>query len=346
MSDKDVSEQGLVLQKEADLASPLKAAAESASFYISESMSANTKRVYQLQWRLFCEWCHDYSTPNFTVEPLPAAPETVAMYLAWLADEKKSWNTICLSLAVIQKVHKVKECSPLPRDSRLVQDTMRGIARRLGTRSQGVDAVDPRDLRAMVAAFPDKPSWTIRNVRNKAMLLLGFAGAMRRSELVALNAEDIKFVPEGLTVLIRRSKTDQTGEGLVKAIPLGDYPDTCPVRAVREWLDYECACEGEPGPDQPLFPAVSPDGTRVLLNARLSDRTVANIVQASCKRAAMGGRYAGHSLRAGLVTTAARHNMPLHAIMAQTGHTSVQMVMRYIREQQKFAHNAAKGIGL
>jgi len=178
------------------------------------------------------------------------------------------------------------------------------------------------------------------------MLLMGFAGSMRRSEVTELNVSDVKFVKEGMTVLIKRSKTDQTGEGLTKAIPFGEFEDTCPVKALQAWLELDCECEGDPLQEAPLFAAVSPDGLTVLLETRLDPKTVANVVQAGVKRAGLDGRYAGHSLRAGLVTTAARAGKPLHSIMAQTGHTSVQMVMRYIREQQKFANNAAEGIGL
>lgn len=315
-------------------------AAKSAAMYASESLSANTLRCYEMQWRLFREWCEANA-----LDYMPATGETVSMYLAVLADEKKKFASIELALAAIQKAHKISNV-PKPRDTMIVQETLRGIARRLGTRSQGVDAINPLDLKAMIASFPEKQSWLIRNVRNKAMLLLGFAAAMRRSELVALNNKDIQFVDDGMTILLEKSKTDQTGEGLIKAVPFGDFPATCPVKAVRDWIECELPCRGSGGPSAPLFPAVSPDGSTVLLDVRLNDKTVANIVQAACKRASIGGRYAGHSLRVGLVTTAAKNNMPLHVIMAQTGHTSVQMVMRYIREQQKFAQNAAKGIGL
>ena len=190
-------------------------------------------------------------------------------------------------------------------------------------------------LRAMLGGLGD----TMLGARDRALLGLGFAGAFRRSELVGLDVSDLAFTGDGLEVTIRRSKTDQEGAGRKVGIPYGSTPSTCPVRAVRAWLELAGIVEG------PVLRSVNRHGQ--LSAERLTDRTVALVV----KRAALvvgldPSRLAGHSLRAGLATAAAKAGKSERAIMAQTGHRSVTMVRRYIRDANLFSDNAASGLAL
>jgi integrase len=171
-------------------------------------------------------------------------------------------------------------------------------------------------------------------VRDRAMILLGFAGAFRRSELVGLNIEDCEFGKDGLTITLRRSKTDQDGEGRKIGIPYGSNPETCPVRTVQGWMEQATITIG------PLFRSITRHGR--LRPGRLSGIDVARVVKKLAVRAGLdAAKYAGHSLRTGHATTAAIAGASERSIMNQTGHRSVQMVRRYIRDGSLFRDNSA-----
>jgi site-specific recombinase XerD len=187
----------------------------------------------------------------------------------------------------------------------------------------------------MVLALPEGPL----GLRDSALLLLGFAGALRRSELVGLDVEDLGFEQAGVVLTLHRSKTDQEGQGQVIAVPYGRHEATCPVLAVRIWLDASGITAG------PVFRAVDRHGN--VANGRLSDRAVATIVKRSAEAAGLNpADYAGHSLRSGMATAAARAGASERSIMNQTRHRSVAMVRRYIHRGQMFADNAAGQVGL
>jgi integrase len=210
-----------------------------------------------------------------------------------------------------------------------------GIRRAKGTAPDAKAPVLIGDLRAMVAALPAG----LLGARDRALLLIGFAGAFRRSELVGLDVEDLTFSSDGLAVTLRRSKTDQEGAGRKIGIPYGSNPDTCPVRALQAWLDASVITAG------PIFRSVNRHGQ--LQPGRLSDRAVALIVKRCVEAAGKDARkFAGHSLRAGLATAAAIGGASERSIMAQTGHRSVMMVRRYIRDGSLFRENAAARVGL
>lgn len=188
----------------------------------------------------------------------------------------------------------------------------------------------------MVAALPED----LLGARDRALLLVGFAGAFRRSELVGLDLSDLEWRSEGVVITLRRSKTDQEGAGNRKGLAFGRHPETCPVRALSTWLEAASIVEG------PIFRGVNRHGE--LLPGRLTDRQVARMVK---KRAAEAGiahteALAGHSLRAGLATSAAMAGVSERDIMRQTGHRSVGMVRRYIREGELFRGNASASVGL
>ncbi|HEV3333189.1 MAG TPA: site-specific integrase [Bryobacteraceae bacterium] len=222
-----------------------------------------------------------------------------------------------------------------PTHTAIVANTMKGIRRTLGTAPIQKAPALTDDVRAMVdAAGPGNIG-----TRDRALILLGFAGAFRRSELVGLDVEDCAFGKDGLTVTLRRSKTDQTGAGRKIGIPYGANPETCPVRTVQAWIEQGSISAG------PLFRSINRHGQVQL--ERLSGIDVARVVKKLADRAGLTARnYAGHSLRAGHATSAAIAGASERSIMNQTGHRSVQMVRRYIRDGSLFRENSAGKLGL
>jgi len=220
-----------------------------------------------------------------------------------------------------------------PCRSELCRSVLKGIRRTLGTAPNEKAPLLAIDVREMVAALPD----TLLGFRDRALLLLGFAGAFRRSELVALNVEDLAFTEDGLIVTLRRSKTDQEGHGRKIGVPALPASDACPVRGLREWLAAAAITEG------PLFRSVS---SGRLHHERLSDQTVAKVVKRHLPTGHDTAKYAGHSLRAGFVTSAAAGGASIKAICRTSGHRSIETVMRYIREASLFRGNALASTGL
>jgi integrase len=210
---------------------------------------------------------------------------------------------------------------------------MRGIRRTLGAAKKEAPPILPEQLRAMMAALPSTP----RGIRDRAMIVLGFAGAFRRSEIVALNVEDLTFTDDGLVVTVHRSKTDQEGAGSKVGIPYGSNRRTCPVRSVRAWIETADIAEG------PLFRGITRGG---ITDRRASDQAVDRAVKRAAKAAKIEGDFSAHSLRAGLATSAARAGKGDRAIMRQGRWRSRGMVDRYVREVSLFENNAAAGIGL
>jgi integrase len=217
----------------------------------------------------------------------------------------------------------------------MVTNTMKGIRRTKGTAPEQKTPTLTDDIRAMVNATDTG----IIGVRDRAMLLLGFAGAFRRSELVGLDVEDCVFAKDGLTVTLPRSKTDQDGAGRKIGIPYGSNPETCPVRTLQAWLEITGINTG------PLFRSINRHGQ--VRSGRLSGIDISRVVKKLAKRAGLNpARYAGHSLRAGHAASAAIAGATERSIMNQTGHRSVQMVRRYIRDGSLFRENSAGKLGL
>jgi integrase len=262
-------------------------------------------------------------------------PETVALYLAERADTLKP-ATLTRRLAAISKCHSAAgHESPASLKHAAVSEVLKGIRRTKGTAPA---CKSPLLVGQLKAALRDSRE-DLHGIRDRALLLVGFAGAFRRSELVSLDLADIAFTDDGLVVNLRRSKTDQEGEGRKVGIPHGSKPQTCPVRALRAWLEAAGISEG------PAFRSVTRHGR--IGTAALSGRAVALIVKGAAELAGLdASAFAGHSLRAGLATSAAAAGASERSIMDQTGHKSVQMVRRYIREGSLFRDNAAAHVGL
>lgn len=313
------------------LSTDLQQLADDARDFIVDSVADNTKKAYASDWAAFVAWCKENRLP-----PMPATPQTVVLYLTARAKGGAKVASLQRYMASISAAHKTAgEASPT--HDPIVKRTMQGIRRKLGTRQTRKAAAVADEVALMVSGLA--PSLFI-DVRDRALLLLGFACAFRRSELVALNVGDVEFVKQGLIVTVQRSKTDQEGAGATLAVAHGKRPETCPVRALQAWLDA-IRVRGDNEPHLPLFTATRPPFER------LSDKSVANIVKKHAERAGLDPKlYAGHSLRAGLATTAALKGKALKAIMKQTRHTRVETVMKYIRDSNPFDDNATDDIGL
>jgi site-specific recombinase XerD len=301
---------------------------ERAREFIQASKAESTLRGYRADWREFCSWCEGQN-----LRPLPASPESVAAYIADCASRLKV-GSIQRRLNAIAEAHKAVGLES-PTHHAMVMNTMKGIRRTKGTAPAQKAPALTEEIRAMLDATD---AGTI-GARDRALILLGFAGAFRRSELVALDIEDCIFGKDGLTILLRRSKTDQDSVGRKIGIPYGANPETCPVRVVRSWMEQAEITTG------PLFRSISRHGR--VQPGRLSGIDVARIVKKLATRAGLdAAKYAGHSLRAGHATSAAIAGASERSIMNQTGHRSVQMVRRYIRDGTLFRENSAGKLGL
>lgn len=281
----------------ADAMVPIAAAvAAETRAYLEAAVATNTRRAHRGHWADFRRWCETHGC-----SALPASPETVAAYLTIQAKARRV-GTLEHRLATIAKAHHVAGF-PNPAASELVRLQMRGIRRTRGIAPVQKTPILVADLRAMVATLPE----SLLGVRDRALLLVGFAGAFRRAELVALDVTDLAFSPEGITITVRRSKTDQERVGMQKAIHYGRVPATCPVQTLRAWLDMAGITEG------PVFRPINRHGH--LGKARLSDKAVALVVKRTAAAAGLDpAQYAGHSLRAGLVTQAAANGEEAYSV--------------------------------
>lgn len=287
-----------------------------------------TESAYAADMRAFSTWCAERG-----LEALPSTPAAVAEYVAHLDARGRKLAGIARALVAISQAHKARGLESPTADGR-VRNVLKNLRRERGSAQTQRAPVLVDDLRAMVRSCPK----TLIGLRDRALLTVGFAGAFRRSELVGLTAGDVDQTRDGLVVTLRRSKTDQEGRGRKVGIPFGSDPATCPVRALRAWLEASGVTVG------PLLRSVSRHGR---VGEGLTAQVVATVVKRACEAAGLDpARYAGHSLRAGLATSAAKAGKSERAIMAQTGHRSTTMVRRYIRDASIFDDNAASGIGL
>ena len=350
------------------LPAALAADQEAARRFAAGARSDATLRAYRSDWADFAAWCAGRG-----LAPMPATPETVALYIASRAeagpaDERGRPTaplrvaTLDRRLAAISQAHKLAGLeSPASRSREPLHSVWAGIARALGVARRKVAPALAADVVAMAGACdeavrraeasPDdaRPGAALRARRDKAMLLLGFAAALRRSELAAVRAEDVGYTPEGLRLLVPKSKGDQEGAGQAVGVAYGDRPGTCPVRAVRSYLAAAGAAladQGRPSPlSGPVFRKVDRWGR--LGSRAVTGRTVADVVKRLAGAAGLDpALYAGHSLRAGFATTAARAGKPDRAIQKQTRHKSAAMLAEYVREGRLFDENASEGIGL
>jgi integrase len=306
--------------------------AERARDYARAATAESTRRAYQRGWRSFEAWCAARG-----LDPLPADPTTVGLYLADDAS-RHSIASLRLALVAMKQVHRFAG-HRLDTSHPAIRDVFAGIRRTHGVAPRKVEAATTEILRDAVRQLAQRD--TSAAWRDRAVLLLGFAAALRRSEVAALRLADIAFSRDGLVLTLRRSKTDQEAAGHEIGIPQGQHELTCPVRTLRAWIERARIIE----PEAPVFVSVL-KGDRVT-STRLSDRDVARIVKRAVGAAGYDvQRFSGHSLRAGFATSAARAGVPEAAIMVQTRHRSLPVLREYIRRGSLFTDNAAARVGL
>lgn len=300
-----------------------------ASSYRAQAKAANTIRAYTSDWSQFEGWCDERG-----LEPLPARPEAVATYLAALAMAGKADSTIGRHLAAIGWKHRQDGLvAPMLRDERMViADTLAGIRREQRARpSARKAAITAKDLAAMIAAADGQGT---RSIRDRAILALGLAAALRRSELVGLEWRDVELVDKGLKLTLRHSKTDQEGEGQVIAVPAGKALK--PAHRLKAWLAVRGGASG------PLFYQIDPQGR--LTDKPMSDRSIARLIQKYAGRTGLDPEMvAGHSLRAGFLTEASRNGATIAKMQEVSRHKKVEVLLGYVRSAELFEDHAGSG---
>lgn len=304
---------------------------QKAKHFVTAAKAPATLKTYRNDWRDFESWSRDHQLTS-----LPSTPEIVALYIADRASTLAS-GTITRRLTSITKAHQAKGFTSSPATTRhfVVGETLKGIRRTIGTAQHGKDPLLSADIRRIVAARRED----LIGIRDSALILVGFAGGFRRSELAFINVCDLKFSADGVVVSVRKSKTDQEGAGREVGLPFGTVQDTCPVRSLRQWLDNAGIKEG------PVFRSVGRYGH--VSRRGLHKDSIGKLLKRAAKRAGLKvDELSGHSLRAGCVTQAAMNGVREFVIMRQTGHKTVATLRRYIRSGDIFRENAAAGLGI
>ena len=285
---------------------------------LRNSKSLNTLRAYQSDYNDFLKFC---SKNQF--QSMPTQPKILALYITHLSSYSK-YSTLKRRLASISVIHKAKGHYIDTKHPIIIENLM-GIKRTNGSNQKGKKPLLINDLKIIIKAIDQSKEKDNRKIRDKAILLIGFSGGFRRSELVDIEYEDIEFVSEGVKIFVKRSKTDQSGEGMTKAIPYFYNKDFCPVITLKNWIEIIELRSGK------IF--------------NISDKNVALLIKKYANYAGLEShRYAGHSLRSGFATSTAESGAEERSIMAMTGHKSTEMVRRYIKEANLFKNNALNKI--
>jgi site-specific recombinase XerD len=285
---------------------------------LRNSKSANTLRAYQSDYNDFSLFCLKNG-----FQALPTQPKILALYITHLSSYSK-YSTLKRRLASISILHKTKG-HYIDTKHPIIMENLMGIKRTNGSNQKGKKPLLINELKVLINAIHESNEKDNRKIRDKALVLIGFSGGFRRSELVDIEYEDLEFVSEGVKVFVKRSKTDQSGEGMTKAIPYFDNEKFCPVSSLKSWIEILDLKKGK------IFD--------------VSDKSVALIIKKYANYAGLdSNRYAGHSLRSGFATSTAEAGAEERSIMAMTGHKSTEMVRRYIKEANLFKNNALNKI--
>ena len=288
---------------------------------IKSSKSQNTIRAYKSDFKDFSNFC---KKNNF--KSLPADPKIVSFYITHLSSISKV-STLKRRLASISVVHKIKGFYIDIKHPLIIENFM-GIQRKLGVFQKSKKPILINELKEIIKTIETTEKNEIKKTRNKALILVGFAGGFRRSELVNIKLDDLEFTKEGLKIFIQRSKTDQSGEGMTKAIPYFKDKNFCPVVSIKNWIE------------------IIKNKTNSLI-FDISDKMVSVLIKKYLQKAGFDNtKYSGHSLRSGFATVASDHGADEKSIMNMTGHKSSTMVRRYIKETNLFKNNPLNKISL
>jgi len=314
-----------------NLITDLKALHEETLLNLQSSKANNTVRAYKSDFNDFGLFCAQNGFKS-----LPSEPKIVSLYLTHLSTRDIKMSTLKRRLVSIAVVHKLKG-HYLDSKHPIIIENIMGIKRRKGSIQKGKKPLLINSLKMIINAIDEYNKLDIVKLRDRSIILMGFSGGFRRSEIVSLNYDDLDFVSEGLKINLKRSKTDQFGEGSVKGLPYFDNNQYCPVLSLKNWIQVSNINSG------PLFRRFSKSSK--LLENRLSDQTIALLIKKYLKLAGIDSKnYSGHSLRSGFATTAAESGVEERSIMAMTGHKSTEMVRRYIKEANLFKNNALNKI--
>ena len=305
----------------------IKALQEETLLNLQSSKSNNTVRAYKSDFKDFGLFCAQNGFKS-----LPSEPKIVSLYLTYLSTKDAKMSTLKRRIVSIGVIHRLKGHYLDTKHPSIIENIM-GIKRRKGSKQLAKKPILISYLKKLINAIDEQDKEEIKKFRDRSLILTGFSGGFRRNEIVSLDYEDLDFVPEGLKINLRRSKTDQFGQGFTKALPYFDNPKYCPVVSLKKWIEISQIKAGS------LFRRFT-KGSK-LSNNRLTDQTVALLIKKYLKLAAIESQnYSGHSLRSGFATSAAESGAEERSIMAMTGHKSTEMVRRYIKEANLFKNNA------
>jgi len=313
-----------------ELVTDLKSLYEETLNNLKNSKANNTLRAYKSDFRDFGAFCVKHG-----LHSLPTEPKIVSLYLTNLSKNSKM-STLKRRLVSISMVHRLKG-HYLDTKHPIIIENLMGIKRVKGSIQKGKKPILINHLKSIINAIDKEEINEIKKSRDKTIVLVGFGGGFRRSELISIDHDDLEFVPEGVKITLKRSKTDQFGEGMIKGLPYFSNELYCPVINLKKWLELSNIKSG------PIFRRFVKGS--VLTNNRLTDQSVVLIIKDYLNLAGIENKnYSGHSLRSGFATVAAESGADERSIMAMTGHKTTQMVRRYIREANIFKNNALNKI--
>ena len=314
-----------------DIITDIKVLQEETLINLKSSKASNTVRAYKSDFSDFGVFCVQNGFKS-----LPSEPKVVSLYLTHLSTKDAKMSTLKRRLVSIGVIHKLKGHYLDTKHPAIIENIM-GIKRRKGSFQKAKKPILINSLKKMINVIDQQKKEEIKKLRDRSIILIGFSGGFRRNEIVSLDYDDLDFVPEGLKLSIRRSKTDQFGEGFTKALPYFDSSQYCPVVSLKKLLDLSKIRSG------PVFRRFS-KGSKLSEN-RLTDQTVALLIKEYLNLAGIDSKnFSGHSLRSGFATSAAESGVEERNIMAMTGHKSTEMVRRYIKEANLFKNNALNKI--
>ncbi len=314
-----------------DLITDIKALKEETTLNLKNSKAFNTIRAYKSDFNDFGLFCAKNG-----LKSLPSKPEIVSIYLTHLSTKNAKISTIQRRLVSIKMIHKLKGYYLDTKNPSIIENIM-GIKRRKGIVQVGKKPIKINSLKKIINVIDKQKNEEIKKLRDRSIILVGFSGGFRRNEIVSLDFDDLEFVSEGLKINLRRSKTDQFGQGSLKALPYFENSEFCPVKSLQKWIKISNISSG------PLFRRFK-KGSKLSAN-RLTDQSVALLIKEYLELAGIDSKnYSGHSLRSGFATSAAEAGVEERNIMAMTGHKSPEMVRRYIKEANVFKNNALNKI--
>jgi len=309
----------------------IKALQEETILNLRNSKANNTVRAYKSDFNDFGLFCAKNGFNS-----LPSEPKIVSLYLTYLSTKDAKMSTLKRRLVSIGIIHKLKGHYLDTKHPSIIENIM-GIKRRKGSVQKGKKPILINYLKEIINVIDDQNKEDIKKFRDRSIILIGFSGGFRRNEIVSLDCDDLDFVPEGVKINIKRSKTDQFGEGFTKALPYFERSKYCPVVSLKKWIEISKINSGS------VFRRFI-KGSKLSEN-RLTDQTVALLIKEYLQLAGINSNnYSGHSLRSGFATSAAEAGVEERNIMAMTGHKSTEMVRRYIKEANLFKNNALNKI--